>query len=98
MMPILQPNDVIHYRKTTFSQCKTNDFIMVKKNGQLFTHRVIYKTKNYLITKGDNNLDSDGRIYPRQIIGKFYQIKRKLKESVADPSSEKYTKTQCQLK
>jgi len=76
MLPLLQANDVIYYRQTTFSRCKTNDLIMAKKNGQLFTHRVIYKTKKYLITKGDNNLQSDGKIYPRQIIAKVYQIKR----------------------
>ena len=76
MMPLLQPNDVIYYKKTTFVRCQPNDIIMVKKNHQLFTHRVIYKTKNYLITKGDNNLTSDGKIYPHQIIGKVYQVKR----------------------
>lgn len=76
MLPILQPNDVLYYKKTVFAQTKPNDLIMVKKNSRLFTHRVIYKDKNYLITKGDNNLESDRKIYPRQIIAKVTQVKR----------------------
>ncbi len=49
---------------------------MVKKNTHLFTHRVIYKTVNYLVTKGDNSFESDGKILPRHIIAKVYKIKR----------------------
>lgn len=30
----------------------------------------------FLITKGDNNQKSDGKVYPHQVIGKVYQIKR----------------------
>jgi signal peptidase I len=76
MMPILQPNDLIYYQKTSLRQCKINDFIMFQKGQKLFTHRIIYKTKSYLITKGDNNLQSDGKIFPQQIIAKVYQVKR----------------------
>ena len=76
MLPILYENDVVYFKKITFSEIKVNDLIVFKKKNQLITHRVIYKTKNYLITKGDNNLNSDGKIYPKQILGKVYQIKR----------------------
>ncbi len=76
MLPILQPNDVLYYKKTAFAQTKPNDLIMVKKGNNLFTHRIIHKTKKSLVTKGDNNLESDGKIYPRQIIAKVDQVKR----------------------
>jgi len=76
MLPILQPNDIIYFKKNPFSKIKVNDLIVFKKKNQLITHRVIYKTKKYLITKGDNNLNFDGKIYPKQILGKVYQIKR----------------------
>ena len=85
MLPILRPDDVMYYQKTSFRQCKTNDIIMVKKNGNIFTHRIIYiykrwfKTVPYLITKGDNNLESDGRIYSKQIIAKVVEVKRNSK-------------------
>ena len=76
MLPILRPNDVVYFKKTPFLKIKVNDLIIFKKKNQLITHRVIYKTKKYLITKGDSNLNFDGKIYPKQILGKVYQIKR----------------------
>jgi len=76
MLPILQPNDTVYFKKIPFPKIKINDLIVFKKKNQLITHRVIYKTKKYLITKGDNNPNSDGKIYPKQILGKVYQIKR----------------------
>jgi signal peptidase I len=88
MKPVLQPDDVIYYKKTSFAHCQLNDIIMIKKNHQLFTHRVIYKyykrsvlykDRPYLITKGDANLQSDGKIYPHQVIAKVFQVKRKNK-------------------
>ncbi len=76
MVPFLQSGDILYLAKVSFSKLKVNDLVMVKKGGRIFTHRVIYKKSNYIITKGDNNLSSDGKIYPRQIIGKVYQVKR----------------------
>ena len=76
MRPFLLPKDVIYYHKVTFRNCCINDIVLIKKNSLLLTHRIIYKNKYYLITKGDNNLKSDGKIYPKQIIAKAYRIKR----------------------
>ena len=76
MLPILRPNDIVYFKKTPFLKIKVNDLIIFKKKNQLITHRVIYKTKKYLITKGDNNPNYDGKIYPKQVLGRVYQIKR----------------------
>lgn len=76
MLPLLQPNDLISYRRISFKQCRINDLLMAKKGRKILTHRIIYKNKKYLITKGDNNLQADGKIYPEQIIARVYQIKR----------------------
>ena len=76
MLPILHPNDIVYFKRIPFSKIKVDDLIVFKKKNQLITHRVIYKTKKYLIAKGDNNPNFDGKIYPQQILGKVYQIKR----------------------
>lgn len=83
MLPLLHPKDLVNYQKISFSKIKINDLILVFKNNLAFTHRVIYKTDKYLITKGDNNLESDGKINPNQIIGKVTSVKRKNK--IIDP-------------
>src|SRR3989338_6390297 len=76
MLPILKPGDVLFLRRIKFRQAKINDLIMLMKGGKVITHRVIYKNTDHLITKGDNNQKSDGKVYPHQIIGKVYQVKR----------------------
>ena len=76
MFPLFHPNEILYYQKTSFNQIKVNDILLIKKNEQLITHRVIYKSKKYLITKGDNNFFSDGKIYPQQIISQVYAFKR----------------------
>lgn len=76
MAPLLHDQDIVYIRKIKFSQIKINDIITVQKNKALFTHRVIYVGESFIITKGDNNLVSDGKIFPRQIKGIVYKVKR----------------------
>lgn len=76
MYPLLHDGDVVYLKKTAFSRLRINDIVCVKKYGVLQTHRIIYKTPKYVITKGDNNLKADGRVYERQIVGRVYQVKR----------------------
>ena len=76
MFPILYDSDLVYYQKIKFSQIKINDLILIRKNKIFLTHRTIYKNNIYLITKGDNNPESDGKIYSRDILGKACQVKR----------------------
>ena len=76
MYPLLHNEDIVYLKKIRFSSIKTDDIVCFKKYGKLQTHRIIYRTNKYLITKGDNNLKADGKVYPRQIIGRVYQVKR----------------------
>ncbi len=76
MEPLLKENDIVYIKKISFHIIKINDIVAIKKFNKIITHRVIYKTNSYIITKGDNNLQSDGHIYPRQILGVVYKVKR----------------------
>lgn len=76
MVPFFLDGDVLEIKKTPFSSLKVNDFITFKKGNSYITHRAIFKSKQFIITKGDQNLKSDGKIYPRQILGKVVQVKR----------------------
>ena len=76
MQPLLLDNDLVYCQKTSFAKIKIDQIIIFVKAKKIITHRVIYKTKKYLITKGDNNQESDGRVYPRQILGRVSKVKR----------------------
>ncbi len=76
MLPILQPGDIVYLKQADFRQAAVDEILLVLKGGQAFIHRVIYKTGRYLVTRGDNNPQCDGRVYPRNIIGRTYLVKR----------------------
>lgn len=66
MLPILHNGDIVTYKKIRFFRSRTNDIILIKQGAKLFTHSVIYVSANYLITKGDNNLEADKKTHPDQ--------------------------------
>lgn len=55
MFPLLLDGDILYLKKINFSKIKTNDIITAKDKDHYFTHRVIYKTSKYFLTKGDNS-------------------------------------------
>lgn len=76
MRPLLFTGDIIEYRKISFSQVNINDIILTYKAGIFMTHRVIYKTDRYLITRGDNNRKADGKMSANNIMGRVVRFKR----------------------
>ncbi len=76
MYPLLLDGDILYLKKIPFKRIKTNDIITVKNGNTYFTHRVIYKGKDYVITKGDNNHTSDKRVSAKNILGIVENVKR----------------------
>lgn len=79
MAPTLLDGDIVYLKETAVEKLSVNDFLVIKVKNKLVTHRIIYKSENkktHLITKGDNNLKTDGKISPKDIIGKVVSIKR----------------------
>lgn len=77
MLPLLFTGDIIEYRKTSLSKVSINDIVLTYKRGVFMTHRVIYKTNRYVITRGDNNRKADEKIFAHNIMGKVSRFKRK---------------------
>ncbi len=76
MLPLIRSGDIVTYRKVPFSKIRTNDILLVERDGKLLTHRVAYVGTKHLILKGDNNRQSDGKILPRHVIAKAVSVKR----------------------
>ncbi len=76
MSPLILPKDKPIINKN--SKYRINDIVVFKKDEKLIAHRVIHilPNNNFLITKGDNNLRSDGKISKNQILGKVGAIQR----------------------
>lgn len=76
MYPLLHNNDVVYFKKTAYKDIQINDLLVVKHDNTYVTHRVIYKTDSYVITKGDNNLTIDHPVNKHNIVGRLGAIKR----------------------
>lgn len=77
MLPLLYTGDIIEYKKTSLPQLNINDIVLTYKGGVFMTHRVIYKTNKYIITRGDNNRKADEKMFAHNIMGKVSRFKRK---------------------
>ena len=73
-MPFIQPGSDVHIKPVPFSRLNEGDIVTFQKEDTLISHRILYKSKRYIVTKGDNKPQSDGKIYPKQIVGKVTSI------------------------
>jgi len=76
MFPLILPKDKVVVIKA--KRLNRDDIVVFTKNSRLIAHRLIYVSprKDYLVTRGDNNLSSDGKISQSQILGKIETLKR----------------------
>jgi len=76
MLPVLHSGDLVYYSAVPFLKLQINDLVVCKHAKIILIHRVIYRTAKYLLTKGDNNLNCDERVFARQVIGRVTRVKR----------------------
>jgi signal peptidase I len=80
MHPLIRQGDSIRLEKCTPGTLAIGDIITFKKDGNYFTHRVLWKTRKgnriRLITKGDNEINPDPPVSPDHILGKVVTIGR----------------------
>ena len=72
MLPTLGENtNGISIVPESAEQINIGDIITYRKNGMLIVHRVVAKGEDnkgiYFIVKGDNNLETDGKVYFKDI-------------------------------
>lgn len=84
MLPLIKSGDELFFQARPFSAIRVNDLVLFKQHSQYTVHRVIYRTRKYLICKGDNNLEPDNKIYPGQVLGIVTKIKQAKKTFALD--------------
>lgn len=76
MRPMLLAGDIIYFKKMPFKKIESGDVVLARIKSDLFIHRVVFKNPKFLITKGDNNLFIDGKVYSKNYLALVYGIKR----------------------
>lgn len=78
MLPILHDQDIVEILPISSKQIKVDEIIFYPVKQGYITHRVIYThpKKEWILTKGDNNLYPDKKIQKKKIIGKVNLVHR----------------------
>ena len=76
MYPLLHDNDIVHIKKVPYARLKINDIVVIK-NKNFVTHRIVYKSEKFILTKGDNNMLADKKTTIKNIVGKVDVFERK---------------------
>jgi len=76
MYPLLRDGDMLKYTRVPFNTINLNDVVLTYVDALFITHRVIYKTKNTYITRGDNNNKADAPLQKARAIAKVIRFKR----------------------
>ncbi|MBI2033194.1 MAG: nucleotidyltransferase family protein, partial [Candidatus Levybacteria bacterium] len=84
MKPIFISKDIVYYQKVPAVSLKVDDIIVVKTGSGYITHRIVYlqkkqKTISRIITKGDNNVNTETVTRLSDILGKVVLVKRNKK-------------------
>lgn len=77
MCPILRDGDLIEHIHVSSSQIKVNDIVLLLEGDGLITHRAIYFSGHFIVTRGDNNKQADKKIARNTIFAKVTRFKRK---------------------
>lgn len=72
MADTIKPQDIVIVKIT--KDVEINDIITYKSNDDFITHRLIDKTEENLITKGDANTSEDTPISNEDVVGKVVYI------------------------
>ena len=71
MEPILKVGGILYYEKINLDDFKKDDILVYQLNKHTISHRIIDKTENGFLTKGDNNKSIDTyEVEKQQVIGK----------------------------
>jgi signal peptidase I len=80
MRPLIRQGDSILIEKCAPRSFSIGDIITFKKDGKYFTHRLLWTTKRgndiRLVTRGDNEINTDPPVLPVSVLGKVASIQR----------------------
>ncbi len=76
MLPLLVDGDRVWLKHITWPDLSIGDILVFEQGHSMFTHRLVYKTPDQLITKGDNLFYFDALVQPDDVIGKVVAFER----------------------
>ncbi|MCP4362281.1 MAG: hypothetical protein GY796_30105, partial [Chloroflexi bacterium] len=76
MWPFLREGDMVVVEHIQSHKLQNGDLLVVKRNANFITHRLVDKRDSVLVTKGDNRFGFDAPVVQSEILGKVIAIER----------------------
>lgn len=80
MYPMLRPGDKVVVQEIQPEALRTGDLVVIRKQDEFITHRLVGRVSNSYITKGDGWRHLDPPVLEDSILGAVVIIKRKDKD------------------
>ncbi len=76
MLPTLWPGDVTAIQACDFDEARVGDILLLVRESRFCLHRVIHKSAESVVTRGDSMPDRDPAFAPGEVVGKLREIHR----------------------
>lgn len=69
MLPAIRPGDLVTVRRGAPAEARAGDVILFHRDGRFFTHRVVSRQGESLVTRGDAVAALDPPVQPGEFLG-----------------------------
>lgn len=76
MVPFLKPGDIVVIQRIEPERLRRGDLVVVRREHDLVTHRLVLQKAGKWVTKGDNCRSLDPAVVDQAILGKVIAIER----------------------
>jgi phage repressor protein C with HTH and peptisase S24 domain len=76
MLPAIWPGDILSIHPCGVAEAGLGDILLFTRDGRLFAHRVVSRSGECLVTRGDGVPDLDPPVKPGELIGRVFEIVR----------------------
>lgn len=75
-LPAIWPGDILSTRPCVTAEAGLGDIVLFTRHSRLFAHRVISRSGECLVTRGDGVPEPDPPVQPCELIGRVFEIVR----------------------
>jgi len=76
MVPFLKPGDIVVLQRIEPERLSRGDLVVVRREHDLVTHRLVWQGTGQWLTKGDNCRSLDPAVVDKAILGKVIALER----------------------
>src|SRR5262249_18169693 len=77
MLPAIWPGDILSIQPCGVAEADLGDIVLFTRHGRLFAHRVVSRSGEFIVTKGDGVSNPDPPVKPGELVGRVFEIVRR---------------------